>query len=84
MSFVKYRVKEVAADFGMAPKDIAEIVGIYYEKPKSNSQVLTDEQLNAVFDHITQHHQIGSIAEVFAVGGKACEAREAEGAGAQA
>ena len=67
MSFVKYRVKEVAADFGMAPKDIAEIVGIYYEKPKSNSQVLTDEQLNAVFDHITQHHQIGSIAEVFAV-----------------
>ena len=36
MSFVKYRVKEVAADFGMAPKDIAEIVGIYYEKPKSN------------------------------------------------
>ena len=67
MSFVKYRVKEVAADFGMAPKDIAEIVGIYFEKPKSNSQVLTDEQLNAVFDHITQHHQIGSIAEVFAV-----------------
>ncbi len=67
MSFVKYRVKEVAADFGMAPKDIAEIIGIYYEKPKSNSQVLTDEQLNAVFDHITQHHQIGSIAEVFAV-----------------
>ena len=67
MSFVKYRVKEVAADFGMAPKDIAEIVGIYYEKPKSNSQVLTDEQLNAVFDHITQHHQISSIAEVFAV-----------------
>ena len=67
MSFVKYRVKEVAADFGMAPKDIAEIIGIYFEKPKSNSQVLTDEQLNAVFDHITQHHQIGSIAEVFAV-----------------
>ena len=67
MSFVKYRVKEVAADFGMAPKDIAEIVGIYFEKPKSNSQVLTDEQLNAVFDHITQQHQIGSIAEVFAV-----------------
>ena len=67
MSLVKYRVKEVAADFGMAPKDIAEIVGIYFDKPKSNSQVLTDEQLNAVFDHITQQHQIGSIAEVFAV-----------------
>ena len=27
MSLVKYRVKEVAADFGKTPKDIAEIVG---------------------------------------------------------
>ena len=70
MSLVKYRVKEVAADFGMAPKDVAEIVGLYFEKPRSNTQVLSDEQLNAVFDHITQHHQIGSIAEVFAVAPK--------------
>ena len=50
MSFVKYRVKEVAADFGVTPKDIAEIVGKYFEKPRSNTQVLTDEQLNVVFD----------------------------------
>ncbi|MBQ6430925.1 MAG: translation initiation factor IF-2 [Oscillospiraceae bacterium] len=67
MSLVKYRVKEVAADFGMQPKQVAEIIGIYFDKPKSNTQVLTDEQLNVVFDHITQHHQIESIAEVFAV-----------------
>ena len=56
MSFVKYRVKEVAADFGVTPKDIAEIVGKYFEKPRSNTQVLTDEQLNVVFDVITQKH----------------------------
>ena len=67
MSLVKYRVKEVAADFGMQPKEIAEIVGKYFEKPKSNTQVLTDEQLNVVFEHITQHHQIESVAQVFAV-----------------
>ncbi len=67
MSLVKYRVKEVAADFGMQPKEIAEIIGKYFEKPKSNTQVLTDEQLNVVFEYITQNHQIGSIAEVFAV-----------------
>ena len=29
MSLVKYRVKEVAADFGMQPKQIAEIIGIF-------------------------------------------------------
>ena len=67
MSLVKYRVKEVAADFGMAPKEVAEIIGIYFDKPKSNTQVLTDEQLNVVFDHITQKNQIESIAQVFAV-----------------
>ena len=67
MSLVKYRVKEVAADFGMQPKEIAEIVGKYFEKPKSNTQALTDEQLNVVFEYITQNRQIGSIAEVFAV-----------------
>lgn len=67
MSFVKYRVKEVAADFGVTPKDIAEIVGKYFEKPRSNTQVLTDEQLNVVFDAITQKHQIASLEQVFAV-----------------
>ena len=66
MSFVKYRLKEVAADFGVAPKEIADIVGKFSEKPKSNSQVLTDSELNAVFEVMTQTHQIDSIEQVFA------------------
>ena len=37
MSFVKYRLKEVAADFGVTPKDIAEIISKYYDRPKSNT-----------------------------------------------
>ena len=67
MSLVKYRLKEVAADFGVAPKEIAEIISKYYEKPKSNTQVLTEQELNAVFDHMTQHNQIASLERVFAV-----------------
>ena len=67
MSFVKYRVKDVATDFGVAPKEITEIVGKYSEKPKSPAQVLTEAELNAVFDHITRHNQIASIEQVFAV-----------------
>ena len=66
MSFVKYRLKEVAADFGVAPKEIAEVVAKVSEKPKSNTQVLTDEELNFVFDYMTQTHQIRSIEQVFA------------------
>ena len=70
MSLVKYRIKEIAADFGMQPKEIAEIVGKYFDKPKNNTQTLSDEQLNALFDDITLHHQIESIAQVFAVAPK--------------
>ena len=67
MSIVKYRLKEVAADFGVTPKEISEIISKFFEKPKSNTQVLTEEQLNAVFDYITKTHQIASLEQVFAV-----------------
>ena len=67
MSFVKYRLKEVAADFGVAPKEIAEIISKFYEKPKSNTQVLNDQELNVVFDYMTQKNQIKSLEQVFAV-----------------
>ncbi len=76
MSLVKYRLREVAADFGVTPKEVTEIVAKYYEKPKSNTQVLTDDELNAVFDHITKHNQIASLEQVFAV--KPKEAPKAE------
>lgn len=83
MSLIKYRVREVASDFGMAPKEVAEIVGKYFEKPKSNTQVLTDEQLNVVFDHITQKNQIDSLEQVFAAAIQAAEKKEAEQKAAQ-
>ncbi len=67
MSLVKYRLKEVAADFGMAPKEISTVMEKFFEKPKSPSQVLTEEELNVVFDYMTQHNQIASLEAVFAV-----------------
>ena len=66
MSFVKYRLKEVAQDFGVSAKDIAEIVAKFSEKPKSNTQVLTDVELNCVFDYLTQQNQISDLSVVFA------------------
>ena len=76
MSFVKYRIKEVAADFGVAPKEIAAIVEKYYEKPKSTAQVLDEQQLNLIFDLMTQRNQISSIEVVFAAAFAAKEAEE--------
>ena len=67
MSFVKYRVKEVAADFGVSPKEVSEIVGQFMEKPKSYTQVLTDAELNVVFDYMTQKNQIKDLQQIFTV-----------------
>ena len=64
---LKYRLKEVAADFGMTTKDISAVMEKFFEKPKSNTQVLTDEELNVIFDYITQTHQIESLEVVYAV-----------------
>ena len=64
---VKYKLKDVAADFGVAPKEIGDILTEFFEKPKSNTQVLTEEELNVVFDRMTFNHQIESLAVVFAV-----------------
>ena len=63
---IKQKIKEVADDFGMPAKNLIEIVGKFYDKPKSSSQNLTEDQLNVIFDYITAQNQIGSIAEVFA------------------
>jgi len=78
MSLVKYRLKEVAADFGVAPKEITEVISKFFEKPKSNTQILTEEELNVVFDYMTYHNQIQSLEQVFAVQPKTPEAPKTE------
>jgi len=67
MSTVKYKIKAIADDFGVAPKEVMEIVGKFFEKPKSSSQTVDEDVLNVVFDYLTQQHQIDSLEQVFAV-----------------
>ena len=63
----KYRVHEVAKDFKMPTKTVTEILTEYSEAPKNHMQVLTEDELDMVFEYITQHNQITSLEEVFAV-----------------
>ncbi len=77
MSLIKYRLRDVASDFGTTPKEITEIISKYFEKPRSNTQVLTDEQLNVVFDCMTKNHQIDSLEQVFAATPKETPAPQA-------
>ena len=73
MSLVKYRLKDVATDFDLPVKEITDVVAKFYEKPKSNTRIMTEEELNVVFDYITKTHQIESLEQVFAVQPKKVE-----------
>ena len=73
----KYRVHEVAKDFNVATKEVTEILTKYAETPKNHMQVLEDRELSLVFEYLTQHNQIDSIATVFAEGAKT-EEKKAE------
>ncbi len=63
---VKYRVHEVAKDFKMTSKVITEILTKYATTPKNHMQVLEDPELDVIFEYLTQHNQMASIADVFA------------------
>ena len=77
MSLIKYRIHEVAKDFNTTSKVVSQILTDYATTPKNHMQVLENEELDLIFEYITQHNQIASIAEVFNVAPKA-EAKPAE------
>ena len=62
----KYKVNELAKDFGMQTKEIIEILGKYFDTPKKSGQNLDDRELTVVFEYLTQHNQIASIQEIYA------------------
>ena len=62
----KYRVHEVAKDFKMNSKDIADILTKYATTPKNHMQVLEDRELSIIFEYLTQHNQVDSIESIYA------------------
>ncbi|MBQ9521221.1 MAG: translation initiation factor IF-2 [Oscillospiraceae bacterium] len=61
----KYRVHEVAKDFGIPSKSITEILGTYSVKPRNHMQPLSESDLAIIFDYLTQHHQISNIQSIY-------------------
>ena len=60
----KYRVHEVAKDFGVSSKDIMGIMADYLTVPKNHMQVLTEKELNVIFDCITRQNQLENIEQI--------------------
>ena len=74
----KYRVHEVAKDFGVPTKQITEILTEYAQTPKNHMQVLEDRELSLIFEYLTQHNPVSGIQVIFAEGMKPAAEKKAE------
>ena len=74
----KYRVHEVAKDFNTTSKVITQILTDYATTPKNHMQVLENNELDVIFEYLTQHNQAASLADIFASAPKAEPAKPAE------
>ena len=57
----KYKVNELAKDFGMQTKQIIEILGKHFSTQKKSGQNLDEKELNYVFEYLTQTNQVSDI-----------------------
>ena len=67
MAMLKYRVHEVAKDFGTTSKVITQILTDYLSPPKNHMQVLENPELDVIFEYMTQHNQVESLEDIFKV-----------------
>ena len=73
-NLIKYRVHEVAKDFGLTSKVISGILTDYATTPKNHMQVLEEEELDLIFEYLTQHNEVESIEESFKAEAEASKA----------
>ena len=72
---IKYRVHEVAKDFDVPSKDVITLLSEFVSEPKKSQTVLEENELNIIFDYMTQNNQVESFDNYFAQGEKAREER---------
>ena len=65
MSMIKYRIHEVAKDFNVTSKVISQILTDYIAPPKNHMQVLETNELDVIFEYMTQHNQAESLQDIF-------------------
>ena len=66
---LKYRIGEVAKDFGVSNKEISAIMAEFFTAPKNHMQVLSNEELDVIFEVMTQRNQY-TLEEIFSTANK--------------
>ncbi|MGN1419268.1 MAG: translation initiation factor IF-2 [Acutalibacteraceae bacterium] len=74
----KYKVHEIAKDFGLQSKDVTEILGEVAPKERKSSTVLTDHETNLFFEAITQKTAVKNFDSYVAQAKRIMKERQAE------
>lgn len=76
---IKYKVSDIAKDFGKNNKDIINILSEYCEGPaKKANTVLEENELNILFDKLTEDNSVESLNDYFNSAKKAGKKKPAE------
>ncbi len=63
----KYKVSEVAKDFGIQNKEVTEILGKFFDEPKKSQTALDTKELDVLFDVLTQDNSVSNFDAYFAM-----------------
>ena len=74
----KYKIQDVAADFGVKPNDIIKLLAKYFEGKKVRSSALEAEELDIIFEVFTKEHQPSDINVYFELTSKPAAPEESE------
>lgn len=78
----KYKISELAKDFGLTSKDIIRIIADKTGADKKSGAALDEKEISLVFDTLTKQNEVKNFADYFATGAEsraaAKKAREEE------
>ena len=75
---VKYKVSDIAKDFGVQSKEIISILSNHIEDTKKTGSALNEAELDIVFDVMTQNNQVENFDSYFKSGEGAKKQGEAQ------
>lgn len=63
---IKYKLSEVAKDLNVSNREVSEVLQKRLNVSKKPSAVLTEQELNIIFEHFTQAHNLQSLDKYLA------------------
>ena len=67
MTVKKYKLNDIAKDLGLPAKEVAAMLAAHFgTEPKKTGAVLTEQEVNVVFEHYTSANQVANFDGYFA------------------